>query len=83
MEGGDFSPIFSTGEATYGVLCLLISSLEQERYGHTGDSPMKGKNLINDVEYFSYEERLRELGLVSLQKRRLRGHLTNVQKHLK
>jgi len=43
---------------------------------------MKGKNLINDVEYFSYEERLRELGLFSLEESRLNRHLFNVDKYL-
>ena len=74
-QGGDCPPLLCPWEAPSGVLRPDLGPPHNKEAELLDWVQRRGAKMNKGVGYLCYEERLREVGLFSLEKRRLQGEL--------
>lgn len=68
---GDILSLFSALMRHVWVLCSSLGSPIEERHKHMGEIQQRDTKMIERLENSTYKEKVRELGLLRLQKKRV------------
>jgi len=83
VEGGVSVPVLCLGDTPPGVLHPALEPSAQERHALLEKVQRKAIKMIRGMQHLCCEERLRELGLFSLEKIRLQQDLVAAFQYLK